>query len=281
MLKNKKLCVFATLTLLASILGGASLIAAVLNGYDSKIQHFETGNIFVSISAICFIAALAAASVAAFFARKTKVNKKEPTYFTRFTAAFAAILSLASFIMNVALGGFGELDILGRLASLLGLLAAAYLLVVAFNTEIGGGLPLLALVCVLRFVAVLMQVYFSSLYAINAPIKSYLLVMYCAAILFFCAETRVSLGRMSAPRVLLFTLFEVACGSIAPAFAICDLISGEVLLFDVLTAIGMTAIWLFAISRALSLIGSLEKNTAPAKAEPSDHSSEAEDAEQL
>lgn len=245
-----------------SVIGGAALVFAVHGGYDAKLQHFEAGNAPLVISAICFVLAVLGAVVSAFASRGLELELKAPSYLTRFTSAFAAVLLVFSFVMTLAFGGFSELDILGRLASLLGLLSAVYFLVVAFDTKLGGALPLLSIVCLLRSVAVLMQVYFSSLYAINAPIKSYLLVLYSAEVLFFCAETRISLDRKKAPRLVMFTLAEVACGAVAPALLVCDLMGEEILLFDLLTSITMTVIWLFSVSRAVSFIGALQKSTA-------------------
>lgn len=245
--------------LVFAVIGGAALVIAVNGGYDSKIQHFESGNTALVISAVSFVLAAFAAVGGAFASRGFKLEIKAPSYFARFTSAFSAVLLVFCLVMALLSGEFSELDLLGRLASLLGLLAAAYFFVVAFDTKLGGVLPLLSIVGLLRFVAVLMQVYFSSLYAINAPVKSYLLVLYSASVLLLCAETRISLGRKNAPRLVLFTLAEVAVGAIAPAFLICNLIGEEILLFDLLNAITMTAIWLFSISRAISFIAALEK----------------------
>lgn len=265
--------------LIFSVCGAVFLALAVLFGYDTDIGHFSQDNSWNTIAAVCFSLGVLTAVICGVVLRgKFELGGEKSSYFVKFFGALAAVLLAACFIMSFISGDFEKSDVLGRVAALFTLLAAPYLLMIAFglNREFYGAI--LALITAVKFIVSLMQVYFSSYYAINAPIKSYLLVLYCAAILYFCAETRISLGRNSFSAIAVFTMLEVVCGAVAPAFLVCNLLSFEIVLADILTSSLMTAVWLLSVCRGFSFAAMIvRRGSSPDLDERSDDPAEISD----
>ena len=215
--------------LLLAAIAAASLAAAVLLyfaqtvGYDLTIRHFAKNSPYALGAAICIGIALLSAIAAGILRAKTgSITVANPLPAVgAFFAACTAFLMLATFIVSIRALSTG-IAVLKLVQLVLMALAAAYFfLTAAKDAKASGGFALLSLCPMLYAVLSLLLVYFDTSYAMNSPVKSYLLLVYISMALFFSAEARAVLRK---PSPFLYTFFASACLIFAGALGLSQIV---------------------------------------------------------
>lgn len=245
---------FASLAALCGIAAAVFLYIALNTTYDVTIRHFTAGSSPARLAAV-FAAAgvLLSAAAGISLVPRRAVLRPGFTPLVSFTSLLCAFLLIAAFIWTVRAGLPSSVLSIVRLA-LMGLSAAYFFLVGAQRSSSGTLLPLLSLLPILFAFASVLVMYFSSEYGMNAPVKSYDLMMYLSMALFFTAETRAALDRTQTPG---FVFFSLLCFVLCIAVAVPQLV---ISLHDTLghgfsmteSAVAVAAA-LYAAARLLSL----------------------------
>ena len=208
--KNTGYKALIALSCVCSLAAAVLLYFAQTVGYDLSIQHFARNSPFAA-GAVCAIAAAIILGIVAGVIRardKENAGFAPASAFGIFAASVTAFMMLAAFILSIRQLSQGmELLPLVRLV-LMALSAAFFFLTAARERKSGGGFALLSL-CPMLFglISILIE-YFDTSYGMNAPIKTYALLMYIAVTLFFSAEVRVALSRVLP---FWYTFFGTCC----------------------------------------------------------------------
>ncbi len=212
---------------------GILLFLALRSEYDTAIRHFTQGAALPLIPAVLCVIGTALAFVPA-IAAAAKKNSCAPMQSASpaiFAATLLGFLLFASFIMDIRALTDAGLSWFARILPAMGGLSAFYFLAIATRKENSAPSPipaLLSLIPILYAFLSVMDTYFDASYAMNAPLKSYELMMYLSMALFFAAEARLTLGRQKAAAYCLFSgLCLVLCGTVGTAELITSLISAE------------------------------------------------------
>ncbi len=212
---------------------GIFLFLALRREYDTAIRHFTQGASLPVIAAVLCVLGFILAFVPAITAAAKKVEgiPRRNASAAIFSATLLGFLLFASFIMEIRVLTDGGLSWFARILPALGGLSAFYFLAIATRKENASPSPipaLLSLIPILYAFLSVMDTYFDASYAMNAPIKSYELMMYLSMALFFTAEARLTLGRQKTAAYCLFAgLCLVLCGTAGTAELIISLTSAE------------------------------------------------------
>lgn len=206
--QRKRLAICCLAALLCAFGAAGALYFALTRGYDPVIRHFAV-NSPGGIAAACLcLAGILVGAVAAILLRKEKkATASTPGTLTTFAAIVTAFMLMAAFMM--AFRTLPGSDILTRIR--IGLTAVAALYFFLITSEKASDtvfFPFVSMTPVLLAVFSILCAYFDDSYGMNAPVKSYHLIMYIAMALFFTAEARCAL-RM--PRPALYALYGIAC----------------------------------------------------------------------
>ncbi|MBQ7334814.1 MAG: hypothetical protein IJW95_05020 [Clostridia bacterium] len=266
----KRKCLFiCSLIAFVCALGAATgLYFALTRGYDPAIRHFEANSPGALAAACLCIAGTVTGAVAAILLRREKkATVSIPGTLTIFAAILTAFMLMAVFMM--AFRHLPGADILTQFRIALTALSALYFFFVtsekASDTAI---FPFVSLLPALFAVFSILCTYFDKSYGMNAPVKTYDLMMYIAMALFFTAEARCALR---IPRPPLYALFGIACvtmclsnGVAHSLVALNDPIGHG---FSLVESATWTCIGLFALTRLLEYGRAAvpEKSSEPAQ----------------
>lgn len=240
----------AVLSVLA--LGAAACLgAAVLTDYDFLLHHFAADSAPAAMAVvICLLGAVTALALALTVKGKKIHAAPAMTLPAVFAAAMLGFLLLISFIFDIpAAAGWGQRIRLAMMA-----LAACYFLITTQKTAAESPVcALLSLAPIVYAFFSVMIVYFDETMGMNAPLKSYYLIMYLSMALFFTAEARVTLRRTKTPTYCLFAgLCVVLCGAVGISHIVLAL-RGTVLTLSLRECIAVSAAALYAAARLFSL----------------------------
>ncbi len=242
-------------TAAASLAAAIFLYLAQTVGYDTAIHHFAKGSPHAIGAAVFLLLALGCGLAAAIVrARdKTPFVRTQPSVLGMFSAACTAFLMLASFILNIGASSSGLSALRIVQLVLLAFSAAYFFLAAAREGSSGTALALLSL-CPMLYAAVsLLSVYFNTAYAMNSPVKSYLILLHISLALFFSAEARAVIHR---PSPLLYTFFAAACLTCSAAVGLSQLVIAlrfsDAYGFSVLDCAIYVTVSLYAAARLLS-----------------------------
>jgi len=257
----RRLCIlFAAALCAISLCAAASLTAAVLTGYDLQLHHFAVSHLPAVLSA-CFCVLGALVSLA--FCVTVRVKKlsaapSAPVPVT-FISALVGFLLLFMFILTIA-SAEGWMQRI-RLA-LMALSAFCFLISTQRTASVSPMRALLSLAPIAFAFLAVMESYFDASMSMNAPLKSYYLMMYLSMALFFTAEARVALDRIKMPAYCLFAgLCTVLAGAVGLSHILFAL-RGYALPLTLPESVTAAAIAVYAALRLFSLQPSPE---APAK----------------
>ena len=276
--KLLRYCTAALCVLTAA--SGAFLFLALRTEYDIALRHFVQDASLPLIPAILCILGCALTIVPAITAaaKKIEVIPAQNASAAVFSATLLGFLLFASFIMDIRALADAGLSWFARILPALGGLSAFYFLAIATRKETASpsAIPaLLSLIPILYAFLSVMNTYFDTSYAMNAPVKSYELMTYLSMALFFTAEARLTLGRQKTSVYCLFTgLCLVMCGTVGIAELILALLSPSYGFTLMESAVSLVC----AIFAAVRLFSLDEIPPAPLKTEEtSDKSEEASD----
>lgn len=248
--KRLLICCFAAL--ICALCAAAGLYFALAQGYDPAIRHFAVRSTGAVLSACLCIAGIVIGAVAAIFLRQEKdATASTPGTLTTFAAIVTAFMLMAVFMMSFrTLPGS---DILTRIR--IGLTAVAALYFFTVISEKASDIPLfpfIALTPVLFSVFSILCTYFDDAYGMNAPVKTYDLMMFIAIALFFTAEARCALAISKPP---FYALYGIACVTMCIAngvahslVALHDTVGHG---FSLVESVSWVCIGLFALTRLL------------------------------
>ena len=210
---------FGALLSLFTLGTAACLTPAVTAGYDLRLHYFETGNLpFILSVVFALLGALAAIAFAVTV--RTKKLPLSPVYnpATIFCAALIGFLLFFFFIFSIpSASGW-----MSRISLAVMALSAFYFLIPTQKTA--AGIPIRALLSLapilFAFFSVL-EIYFNADMGMNAPLKSYYLMMYLSMALFFTAEARTALLRT---KIALYCLFAGLCAVLAGGIGISHIV---------------------------------------------------------
>lgn len=224
----RRLCVSAAAALSLLALGTAAfLTAAVLSEYDRSLHHFVSGQPFFPLSVIlCLLGAAAAIGLSLTLRIKKLSVSPTDSAPSQFAAALVGFLLLFTFILTIPSAQTWTERI--RLA-VTALSAFPFLMSSQRTASLTPIRALLSLFPIVYAFLSVLDIYFDASTGMNAPLKSYYLMMYLSMALFFTAEARMILGRFRTPSYCLF-------GSL------CLLLGGSVGLSHILLALQGTAL---------------------------------------
>ncbi len=214
-------CLIAAVCALAAA-AAVLLYFAQTVGYDLSIQHFAKGSPYAISASVCIGVAFLTGMTAAILRARTKAEgERAPlSALSIFAASCTAFLLLASFIVSIRHLSEG-LPILKIIQLVLMALSAAYfLLTAAKDAKNSGAFALVSLCPMLYAVISLLLSYFDTAYAMNSPLKSYLLLTHISLALFFSAEARSVIKK---PSPALYTFFGVCCLTLTAALGLSQL----------------------------------------------------------
>lgn len=195
---------------------GLLLYFALTVDYDISIQHFARQSPFAAGAVLVIACALVIGILAGILRVRDRENKGfHPTSaFGAFSASLTGFMLLAVFILSIRQLSSGiALLPLFRLV-LMALSAAYFFLMSARNVQSGRAMAFLSLCPMLFGLLSVLTAYFDTVYGMNAPVKTYSILMYIAVTLFFTAEVRVVLKRVLP---FWYTFFGACCLTFAGA----------------------------------------------------------------
>ena len=242
---------FAAALSFFSLCAAAALTTAVLTGYDPKLHHFEVGHLPAILAAV-FCALGVLTSLAFALTVRIRMISAAPavTVPVLFTSALVGFLFLFIFVLTIPSAETWMQRI--RLA-IMALSAFSFLISTQRGTAVTPIRALLSLAPIVYAFLSVMEVYFDTSMGMNAPLKSYYLMMYLAMALFFTAEARVVLDRLQTPAYCLFAgLCTVLTGAVGLSHILFTL-RGYALPLTLPQSIAAGAIAVYAALRLFSL----------------------------
>lgn len=206
--QRKRLAICCAAALLCAFGAAGALYFALTQGYDPVIRHFEVASPGGIAAACLCIAGVVIGAVAALLLRKEKkATFSVPGTLTTFAAIVTAFMLMAAFMM--AFRTLSGANTLTQIRIVLTALAAIYFFAVTSEKASDTALfPFVSLLPVLFAVFSILCTYFDKSYGMNAPVKTYDLMMYITMALFFTAEARCALH---IPKPPLYAFFGIAC----------------------------------------------------------------------
>jgi len=268
MLRNKRLlfAVGLAASLLLAALGAVILMLGMKGTFDSEIRHFESGSIHLTLLVVAVLFSAAVALATGVLLRQSPLalpNDSAPLP-VAFAAALTAFLFLASAVFDFADARTVLLTSVSasaptyvmflRLRGVFAALAAIYPALTALQLKkvSASALKALSMLPLAWCLVMTLSQYFNSQQAINDPTKSLTLLLGVVYLFLFMAECRIRLARKT-PGILAFLLLlAVSVGGTISLGSLALLITGEhVFGLSFMNTALYTAIWLFALSRAL------------------------------
>lgn len=233
------------------------LYLALTQTYDAVLRHFTAGSVPAAAAAIlCVAGALTAAAAGILCAcARCRLSPAPPSGAAALASTLTAFLLLASFIWSIRASAGEPLSPLLIVRLVLMALSAAYFLLLSSEKASGTtAFAFLSLLPILYAFFSVLAAYFSGEYGMNAPVKSYDLMMYLSMALFFTGEARVALKRTQSPSYLFFALL---------CFVLCTAVGGSHLVIALHDTLGhgfsltdsavSLSVALFAAARVFSL----------------------------
>lgn len=242
---------------LTALLAAGFLYAALAFAYDPVIRHFETDSTLALLAVIfCLIGAACAVALALVvqLSHEKDLLPNSSGSLSIFSAALLGFLLIVSFIFSIRSLTDPTADWLERIRLALMGLSAVYFLCTMQRSALSPALSLFSLCPILYAFLSVMCVYFDDSYAMNAPVKTYQLMMYLAMALFFTAETRMALGRFKLTSYCLFAGLCIAiCGAVGGAQLVVSLTGANGIVFSLTESAAAVSAALFAAARLFSL----------------------------
>ncbi len=287
----------ALIAIALAIGGAATLIYAMETEYDPAIMHFDVGSFGAATAAV--ICALGAAiAVVGFFTTTNKLSFEPDGKFS-FAEVFVSTLAglLCFFYLYLGIvGGKPESKIGVFYAEMaLSALAGVYFMLKASGlTDKHPSLNLFALFPALMSAFTLLRLYFNSNEPLNAPLKTFEIVMTVSYMLGFTANAGVSILRPKMSRKFVFaSLFAASAGGMVSISRVASrLISPDTFDFNIVRETFRLVFWLYLvtsfavkyfssreIAEDVALIDNEEEKTADADAKTEAEAETAAEAE--
>lgn len=199
--------IFTAVLSLLSLGAAGMLTGAVHSGYDRKLHHFASSNGFAAAAAVlCVLGVLVSLAFSLFFRQKKIAAAPAHSSPVLFAGALVGFLLLFSFIFDIP---SAEIWMERLRLAMMALSAFCFLIPVLQPNSFTAARAILSLAPILYTFLSVMNVYFDSSMGMNAPLKSYYLMMYLSMALFFTAQARLALQRVKTPVYCLFAGFCV------------------------------------------------------------------------
>lgn len=206
--QRKRLMICSMATLVCTFGAAVGLYLALTRGYDPSIRHFAGGSAGAILAMCLSLGGIGIGILAAILLRREKdASVGHPGPLTTFAAIVTAFMLLAVFMLSFR--DLARAETLVQIRILLTALSTLYFFTV--TSEKVSAMPLFSffsLLPILYAVFSILCTYFDNSYGMNAPVKTYALMMYVAMALFFTAEARCALG---IPRPPLYAMYGIAC----------------------------------------------------------------------
>ena len=250
----------------AFALGGAILMfLAMTNDFDVSIMHFEYGSAFAGAAfAVCIMSI--ALAVCGFFMSTNRIAYDDGSKFSSLTVFISTLAGLTCLLYAfVAIrGGLPETKIAVFIAEIVfAILSAAFFLMKAAGVfEKKPSLSLTGLFPALMCAFALLRVYFNSDEPLNSPLKIYQIVMLVAFMLYFTAESGISIGRPKMSRKFTFaSLAAISIGGMVSISRIASRIADvDSFGFNMVIEAFRLIMWLYVVvTFAIKLLNAREK----------------------
>ena len=250
----------------AFAVGGAVLMfLAMTNDFDASIMHFEYGSAFAGAAfAVCIMSIALAAG--GFFMSTNRIAYDDGSKFSSLTVFISTLAGLTCLLYAfVAIrGGLPETKIAVFIAEIVfSILSAAFFLMKAAGVfEKKPALSLTGLFPALMCAFALLRVYFNSDEPLNSPLKIYQIVMLVTFMLYFTAESGISIGRPKMSRKFTFaSLAAISIGGMVSISRVASRISDvDSFAFNMVIETFRLIMWLYVVvTFAIKLLNAREK----------------------
>jgi len=245
----------AIAALLCALGGAVCLSLALIRDYDIALGHFRAGSgLHTAAAVLCALGCLAGIP-AAITVRRTGDASPQPSgtrYGVTLFSTLAGLLFVLCFLFTAVRGEFPE-STLERIRLVLLVLSAGYfLLLPSQKKEKPLSFMILSLIPILYGILSVLCVYFNSALAMNAPMKTWGILLHLAMSLYFTCEARYALDRVKPPYFALLGIWAAVLGIAAGGAQLFAAVRG-ILPGAVLENAAVLALGLLAAARVLSL----------------------------
>ena len=257
--------------------GAAILVYAMLTEYDPAIMHFEIGSFGVVAASALLIAGAVCAAIG-FFTTTKRLGFRPSTRFS-FAEVFVSTLAGLLCFFYLYLGVTGEkpvakIGVFYAEMALAALSGAFFILKALGVTEKHRWMNLFGLFPALLSAFTLLRLYFTSNEPLNAPLKTFEIVMTVALMLGFAGDAGVSIEHPSMSRKYAFaSLFGIsAAGMVSISRVAARLIDADTFEFNIVRETFRLVFWLYIVtsfaikyfrSREIPEEAALSDNEAP------------------
>lgn len=253
-----------TMTILCAAVFLCAALCAVLysiaarTSLDTAILHFNDSPVVTAM--IVMFAVTSVLCVTAGFAMFRKVSVTaipDNTFFISFATTFAGLLMICSGVMTAIKYGLSILlseNLLPLAIVVLSVISGVYFILFRFNEKTLTVRMWLSFAPVLWALCLVMQIYFDTERTINDPIKSLMLLLCGAHLVFLCEDIRFYLKNQNAA---IYYFISLAASFTSIAVAIPNLIltymKTPTFDFSVIETVVFIALGMFALARLASL----------------------------
>ena len=250
----------------AFAVGGAILMfLAMTNDFDASIMHFEYGSAFAGAAfAVCVMSVALAAG--GFFMSTNRIAYDDGAKFSSITVFISTLAGLTCLLYAfVAIrGGLPETKIAVYIAEIVfSILSAAFFLMKAAGVfEKKPAFSLTGLFPALMCAFALLRVYFDSNEPLNSPLKIYQIVMLVTFMLYFTAESGISIGRPKMSRKFTFaSLTAISIGGMISISRVASRVADvDTFNFNMVIESFRLILWLYVVvTFAIKLLNAREK----------------------
>ena len=287
--------VLALIALSLAIGGAAILTYAMLTEYDPAIMHFEFDSVGV-IAAVAACCAGALCAVVGFFTTTKRLGFRPSSRFS-FAEVFVSTLAglLCFFYLYLGITGDkpeAKIGVFYAEMALAALSGVFFLLKASGVTDKKRSLNLFGLFPALLSAFTLLRLYFNSNEPLNAPLKTFEIVMTVALMLAFAGDAGVSIERPAMSRKYAFaSLFGIsAAGMVSISRVAARIIDADTFDFNIVRETFRLVFWLYIVvsfaikyfrSREIPEEEALNSNEAPEKEEEAAPEPEEEETEEV
>ncbi|MBR6917022.1 MAG: hypothetical protein IKN38_02445 [Clostridia bacterium] len=268
----------------AALVGSVVLYLAMDNDYDASIKHFEFGSVFATSALAISIGGAALGLVGFIISPEKKIDldpkRGDYTFVGVFFSILTGLMSALYFVSRIRQGIPEE-----KPGLLMAEMAFSALSVAFFTIKAAGilkkkkNLSILGISPALACAFMLLNLYFSRNEPLNAPLKIYETVMLISFMLYFTADTGISISRKKMNRKYVFAgLFAATTGgTIALSRIAIRIVNVDVFDFDIIKTAFCAVMWLYVVfTFGERLIMSREKSNEEALLEEKESAEEKE-----
>ncbi len=243
----------ALISLSLALGGAAILVYAMLTEYDPSIMHFEIGSVGV-VAAVALCVAGAVCAAVGFFTTTKRLGFRPSAKF-HFAEVFVSTLAGLLCFFYLYLGVTGEkpsakIGVFYAEMALAALSGAFFILKALGVTDKYRWMNLFGLFPALLSAFTLLRLYFTSNEPLNAPLKTFEIVMTVALMLGFAGDAGVSIEHPGMSRKYAFaSLFGIsAAGMVSISRVAARLIDADTFEFNIVRETFRLVFWLYIVT---------------------------------